>query len=162
MDKGFILHCYQDEHPRTQKVFGSMVDGELDYRPHPTSRSAQELVGHMIGHYDDVIEMIDDGVIHHRMTVPFDGVAGAIDHADRSAQQLLEKLGAMTDEDLSQPVKMWVGDHLAWEGSASEIMMSFLFDLIHHRGQLSTYLRPMGGSVPAIYGPSADDDGSGG
>jgi uncharacterized damage-inducible protein DinB len=27
---------------------------------------------------------------------------------------------------------------------------------VHHRGQLSTYLRPMGGKVPAIYGPSAD------
>jgi hypothetical protein len=33
----------------------------------------------------------------------------------------------------------------------------FLFDLIHHRGQLSTYLRPMGSTVPAIYGPSADE-----
>jgi uncharacterized damage-inducible protein DinB len=27
---------------------------------------------------------------------------------------------------------------------------------VHHRGQLSTYLRPMGGKVPGIYGPSAD------
>jgi uncharacterized damage-inducible protein DinB len=32
-----------------------------------------------------------------------------------------------------------------------------LFDLIHHRGQLSTYLRPMGSTVPQIYGPSADE-----
>jgi uncharacterized damage-inducible protein DinB len=34
-----------------------------------------------------------------------------------------------------------------------------LFDVIHHRGQLSTYIRPMGGKVPSIYGPSADDGG---
>jgi uncharacterized damage-inducible protein DinB len=34
-----------------------------------------------------------------------------------------------------------------------------LFDAIHHRGQLSVYLRPMGGRVPSIYGPSADDPG---
>jgi len=34
-----------------------------------------------------------------------------------------------------------------------------LFDVIHHRGQLSTYIRPMGGKVPSIYGPSADDAG---
>ena len=33
----------------------------------------------------------------------------------------------------------------------------FLFDIIHHRGQLSTYLRPMGSTVPQIYGPSADE-----
>ncbi|HZL66321.1 MAG TPA: DinB family protein, partial [Candidatus Limnocylindrales bacterium] len=33
-----------------------------------------------------------------------------------------------------------------------------LFDAIHHRGQLTVYIRPMGGKVPAIYGPSADDE----
>ena len=33
----------------------------------------------------------------------------------------------------------------------------FLFDIIHHRGQLSTYLRPLGSTVPQIYGPSADE-----
>jgi uncharacterized damage-inducible protein DinB len=54
---------------------------------------------------------------------------------------------------------MLVGDYVAWEGAAGEIMWGFLFDKIHHRGQLSTYLRPMGGKVPAIYGPSADSDG---
>jgi uncharacterized damage-inducible protein DinB len=42
------------------------------------------------------------------------------------------------------------GYDLAWE---------FLFDQIHHRGQLSTYLRPMGSTVPSIYGPSADEPG---
>lgn len=35
-----------------------------------------------------------------------------------------------------------------------------LFDAVHHRGQLSTYIRPMGGKVPSVYGPSADDPGS--
>jgi hypothetical protein len=33
----------------------------------------------------------------------------------------------------------------------------FLFDIVHHRGQISTYLRPMGAKVPQIYGPSADE-----
>jgi uncharacterized damage-inducible protein DinB len=33
----------------------------------------------------------------------------------------------------------------------------FFFDAIHHRGQLSTYLRPMGSTVPSIYGPSGDE-----
>ena len=34
-----------------------------------------------------------------------------------------------------------------------------LLDAIHHRGQLSVYIRPMGGKVPSIYGPSGDDMG---
>ena len=60
-------------------------------------------------------------------------------------------------------------NHQAWliEG-AEEILLKdtvggllwiALFDIVHHRGQLSTYIRPMGGKVPSIYGPSADHAG---
>jgi uncharacterized damage-inducible protein DinB len=41
-----------------------------------------------------------------------------------------------------------------------EFLWDFMFDAIHHRGQLSAYLRPMGAKVPSIYGPSADDTGT--
>ncbi|HEY0872642.1 MAG TPA: DinB family protein [Vicinamibacterales bacterium] len=40
---------------------------------------------------------------------------------------------------------------------ASPMAWSFLFDIVHHRGQITTYLRPMGSTVPQIYGPSADE-----
>ena len=40
---------------------------------------------------------------------------------------------------------------------ASPMAWSFLFDIVHHRGQITTYLRPMGAKVPKIYGPSADE-----
>ena len=45
--------------------------------------------------------------------------------------------------------------------TVAEFVWLFLFDAIHHRCQLSTYLRPMGGKVPSIYCPSADDSGQG-
>ncbi|HET9252819.1 MAG TPA: DinB family protein [Candidatus Eisenbacteria bacterium] len=38
---------------------------------------------------------------------------------------------------------------------------SFLFGLVHHRGQITTYFRPMGSTVPQIYGPSADEPQAG-
>ena len=41
-----------------------------------------------------------------------------------------------------------------------DMLFGFLFDAIHHREQLSSYLRPMGAKVPAIYGPSGDDPGT--
>ena len=46
------------------------------------------------------------------------------------------------------------------EQPIGQFLWFILFDSIHHRGQLSTYLRPMGGKVPAIYGPSADEPSS--
>jgi DinB family len=47
------------------------------------------------------------------------------------------------------------------EHPAGTFLWLSLFDAIHHRGQLTACLRPMGGKVPAIYGPSADAQGSG-
>jgi uncharacterized damage-inducible protein DinB len=48
---------------------------------------------------------------------------------------------------------------LAWETSLGDMLFGFMFDAIHHRGQLSSYLRPIGAKVPSIDGPSADDPG---
>ena len=53
-----------------------------------------------------------------------------------------------------------VDGSVAWETSLGDMLFGFLFDAIHHRGQLSSYLRPMGAKVPSIYGPSADDPGA--
>ena len=41
-----------------------------------------------------------------------------------------------------------------------QFLWYILFDAIHHRGQLTTYIRPMGGRVPSVYGPSGDDTGT--
>ena len=52
------------------------------------------------------------------------------------------------------------GDRVYFEAPLGHMFWIGLFDAIHHRGQLSVYLRPMGGKVPSIYGPSADDPGT--
>ena len=63
---------------------------------------------------------------------------------------------------------MW--DHQAWmirgeqeillKDTVGGLLWLALFDAVHHRGQLSTYIRPMGGKVPGVYGPSADESGT--
>lgn len=58
--------------------------------------------------------------------------------------------------------KSRTAQEIAWQmvcdaRSASGMAWSFLFDIVHHRGQISTYLRPMGSTVPQIYGPSGDE-----
>jgi len=53
----------------------------------------------------------------------------------------------------------WQGDmdFFGHKRAAAPMAWSFLFDIVHHRGQITTYLRPMGSTVPQIYGPSADE-----
>ncbi len=60
-------------------------------------------------------------------------------------------------KDLS--AERWNGtlEFFGGERPASPMAWSFLFDIVHHRGQISTYLRPMGSTVPQIYGPSGDE-----
>ena len=53
----------------------------------------------------------------------------------------------------------WNGtlDFFGRQRQASPMAWSFLFDIVHHRGQITTYLRPMGSTVPQVYGPSGDE-----
>jgi len=57
------------------------------------------------------------------------------------------------------PAARWDGtlEFFGRERPASPMAWSFLFDIVHHRGQITTYLRPMGSKVPQIYGPSGDE-----
>ena len=55
--------------------------------------------------------------------------------------------------------RILVNDAVVWETSRDDMLFGFLFGAINHRGQLSTYLRSMGGRVPSFDGPSADDSG---
>ena len=62
----------------------------------------------------------------------------------------------MTSKKWEMKAGMYFGDKLDWESTRGLMAWSFLLDAVHHRGQLSTYIRPMGGKVPSIYGPSGD------
>jgi uncharacterized damage-inducible protein DinB len=44
-----------------------------------------------------------------------------------------------------------------YDTQRADMAWSFLLDIVHHRGQITTYLRPMGSTVPQVYGPTADE-----
>jgi uncharacterized damage-inducible protein DinB len=70
-----------------------------------------------------------------------------------------EQLGKLDEAGWEKTAKFLLEGKVVWEDTLGNMVWGFLFDAIHHRGQLSTYLRPMGSKVPSIYGPSADDPG---
>ena len=81
-------------------------------------------------------------------------VLSAYDQQHDSATKKLKALTAATWE--RKVPFMFQGQEVMSE-TGSGNAWGFFFDIIHHRGQLSTYLRPMGSTVPQIYGPSADE-----
>ena len=70
---------------------------------------------------------------------------------------LADKLRSLDDASWSRPGWLVQTDQeIILKDTIGGVLWIALFDAVHHRGQLSTYIRPMGGKVPSIYGPSAD------
>jgi uncharacterized damage-inducible protein DinB len=73
---------------------------------------------------------------------------------------LAEKLVQLDDAVWNHQAWMIRGEQeILLKDTVGGLLWLALFDAVHHRGQLSTYIRPMGGKVPSIYGPSADSPG---
>ena len=80
---------------------------------------------------------------------------------ERSANAATERLARLDEKTwTTQKGTLLMDGAPPWQDTIENFVWGFFFDALHHRGQLTTYLRPMGGKVPAIYGPSADDSGS--
>ena len=90
---------------------------------------------------------------------PAPAVPNAVAAYEKNLEDLEKRLQTLSDAAWERPVKFLVDGKVVWEAPLGEMLYGFLFDAIHHRGQLSSYLRPMGAKVPSIYGPSADDPG---
>jgi uncharacterized damage-inducible protein DinB len=70
-----------------------------------------------------------------------------------------ERIGRLSESSWQNKAKLSIEWQLFREAPVGEFLWYLFFDAIHHRSQLSTYIRPMGGQVPSIYGPSGDDPG---
>ena len=155
-NREFFLNLSSSEYPRFVGVLQAAPPAQLEYRPHPRSRSAYELIAHLIGHEQDLQELAETGTINHRIQVPFRGVDEAVRIFSDAHAAATPRLSALNDADWESPAKFIVQGKVIMEATCRDLAWMLLLDAVHHRGQLSTYLRPMGGSVPSIYGPSAD------
>jgi uncharacterized damage-inducible protein DinB len=141
------------------RVIAAVPAAKLDYRPDPKARSARELVEHLLGHHLDLAELITEGSIHHRNYEPFASLEIAERRIRESYAAILGGLSTLPDSGWGGPAPYYEGESLVMEAPREQLAWMFYLGAVHHRGQLSTYLRPMGATVPAIYGPSADDPG---
>ena len=160
-EREFFIRQWAEEIPRTLGVIQALPDSKLDYRPHEKSRTARSLVGHMMGHVEELNELATaTGALHHRMEMPFTGIGDAVEQMKKSSAAAQSRLPGVSESTwATKNNKFMVGEHVAFEAPVGATAWILLLDLIHHRGQLSSYIRPMGGKVPGIYGPSGDSGG---
>ena len=85
-------------------------------------------------------------------------LAEMIDAYERDHDALGSQLRGMDDHGWNHPAWLIQGtEEILLKDTVGGLLWIALFDVIHHRGQLSSYIRPMGGRVPSIYGPSGDE-----
>lgn len=157
-DREFFILRWFTEVPATEGIFKALPEDMLDYRPHQKTRSAKEIVGHLIGHPDDMNELIETGNINHRNQTAYNKIDEAINIYKKGNSKLQQLINSVNDDTWSNKTgKLYIGGNFEYEAPFSVLMWSLLFDTIHHRGQLTTYIRPMGGKNPSVYGPTADN-----
>jgi uncharacterized damage-inducible protein DinB len=158
-NREFFVKQWGGERRAFVAVLKALPEGKGDYRPHPRSRSAAELAWVLSSEAVGLLALIEQGELDWKDTPPPAKLGAIAEQYAGANAKVAERLKRVDDAAWGKPVKFKMGGQVAWEASLGEMLWGFLFDSIHHRGQLSTYIRPMGGKVPSIYGPSGDDPG---
>lgn len=160
-NREFFIRCWAQEYPTFVRVFKAVPANKLDYRPHPRSRSAAELVWLQVLEKRCWFELLETGKINWKVSPPTMSLEEMIEAYEKAHAELAPRLKKLDDETWENKRTQFVMDgRVYFETTLGHMFWIGLFDAIHHRGQLSVYLRPMGGKVPSIYGPSADDSGT--
>jgi uncharacterized damage-inducible protein DinB len=155
-DRTMFLQFWEKEATATRKVISRIPEGST-YRPDPKSRTAREIAWLIVREEKVLADGLEKGTLEwQEIAAPatMKEVLSAYDKEHETATKTLKGLSAANWERVVP--FMYQGQEVMKE-SASGNAWGFFLDMIHHRGQLSTYLRPMGSTVPQIYGPSADE-----
>jgi len=150
-EKTLFVNFWITESQTTRNVLARIPEGS-DYRPDPKSRTAHEIAWAIVCEEKMIIEALE---------------TGKAEWAPPPQPATMKEVVATYEEQSAAIAKRWETlPGARWNGTleffghprpASPMAWSFLFDIVHHRGQISTYLRPIGSTVPHSYGPSADE-----
>ncbi len=150
-EKTLFTGFWENESRTTRNVLARIPEGS-DYRPDPRSRTAQEIAWQVVCEEKSLIEALESGKMGWSPDPMPASMKEVVSAYETQSTSIVQRLKAL-------PNARWNGglEFFGHQRTASTMAWSFLFDIVHHRGQISTYLRPMGSTVPQIYGPSADE-----
>lgn len=159
--KQHLLDALEREHATTMRVLRAYPDDKSDFKPHPKSPSARELAWVIAMGHGLSARALTEGLdwskpIASRPAAP-SKVSEAASAYDRQYAKLIEVVRGMDEAKLAETVQFFVAPKTLGDFTKLDFLWFLLMDHVHHRGQLSVYLRAADGRVPSIYGPSADE-----
>ena len=151
---GVYLPALKNESQLTKRVIEAVPADKADYRPDPISKTANELLRHIAAADVRFADTVINGKFETGAVIPADLKTPA-EIAAWYEKAYAERLDAMTRLTGEQLMKI-VDFRGMFQRPAVTFLMMGAHHSIHHRGQLSSYLRCMGAKVPSIYGESFD------
>ncbi|MFI5251760.1 MAG: DinB family protein [Bacteroidota bacterium] len=157
-EKEMFLQSWEREYGTTMKVLKSYPKDKLDLKPSEKSRSARDLAWVFAGETKIYFEGCLTGKFDFEN---FPKAPSTMDEIikgyEKNHREMADKIKKLSDADMNTPIKFFTGPGKMADMRRADVMWGGMMDMIHHRGQLSVYVRLAGGKVPSIYGPSADE-----
>jgi len=149
---------------RSRRALEQVPEGKYDWKPHEKSMIFGYLAD-MVANIPSWVAMI---VTQPELDVapvggpqqkrePMNDSAAFLAALDKSMTGARKALGETTDQHLMTGWRLLAGGKVVLEASRYIMIRDTINHWVHHRGQMTVYLRLMGAKVPALYGPSADD-----
>jgi uncharacterized damage-inducible protein DinB len=155
-EKAHFLRFWEKEAEATRKVLSRIPEGST-YRPDPKSRTAREIAWLIASEEIALADGLEKGAFEWKEVPAPATMKEVLDTYDRHHDAITKRLQAIGSARWEGKVPFIYQGQQVMNEPGTESAWGFLLDIVHHRGQLSTYLRPMGAKVPQIYGPSADE-----
>lgn len=143
------------EHPVTKRVIAAIPTDKVDYRPDAVAKTAIELAWHIVSAEVRFLEAVAAGTFDLTPRPRPESIRTADDVNEWYSRQWEAKVEAVRQLNGEQLVKR-IDFRGLFQFPAVVYVQVAVNHSIHHRGQLSMYLRPMGARVPSIYGESYD------
>jgi uncharacterized damage-inducible protein DinB len=147
----FLLPQLQHESVTTRQLLAAVPAEHCAYKPSERCMTALALASHIALSEVFFLRGARNGAFEWK-AIDFQTPAEALAYYDEHIAALIAEVAALPAEKLAQTITFAI-----WTEPAVAYLDIALKHTIHHRGQLSSYLRPMGAKVPSIYGPSADE-----
>ncbi len=160
--KHALIAELQMESANTRKMLERVPTDKNDWKPHPKSMTLGRLASHVAEIAGWVSYTLDSDVLDFA-TFDYKPVSNATSEEllaimDKNVAMAMASLEKSTDEDYDKMWTMRNGDHVHFTLPKKVVLRSFAYShLVHHRGQLSLYLRLLDVPVPGMYGPTADE-----
>jgi uncharacterized damage-inducible protein DinB len=161
MNSQVFLPEFEREMAGTRRVLERVPDEHLDWRPHEKSFTLRELATHVATLPRWIPLMLTTSDIDY-LTLPRTewgtSAAEMVARLDGLVEESKERMAAAAPEAWTESWSLQYGDQEIFSLPRAEAYRSFVMNhLIHHRAQLTIYLRLLNAPVPGLYGPSADE-----